>query len=152
MHGHRLTGAPSVGHMPPILPQSAENPLAWTALVRRRAGGRTQLTNEERNGDFTQTYYGKATLQPDGSITGAQNLDVITDPLTGKAFPNNTIPANRISPLGQSMLNLLPQPNYIYNNQTGQFYTSNSAFDQTPLHEASTVEVASALLAAVTTS
>ena len=60
MHGHRLTGAPSVGHMPPILPQSAENPLAWTALVRRRAGGRTQLTNEERNRLIAEVAYLRA--------------------------------------------------------------------------------------------
>ena len=60
MHGHRLTGAASVGHMPPILPQSAENPLAWTALVRRRAGGRTQLTNEERNRLIAEVAYLRA--------------------------------------------------------------------------------------------
>jgi hypothetical protein len=33
------------------------------------------------------------------------------DPLTGLAFPNNTIPANRLSPAGEAFLSQLPIPN-----------------------------------------
>ena len=60
MHGHRSTATSSVGHVSPILPQSAENPLAWTAIVRRRAGGRLHLTNEERNRLIAEVAYHRA--------------------------------------------------------------------------------------------
>ena len=39
-----------------------------------------------------------------------------TDPVTGQPvrvpFPNNTIPSNRIDPIGQALLNLLPMPTF----------------------------------------
>src|SRR5947209_5754615 len=35
---------------------------------------------------------------------------VITDPLTGQPFPNNVIPANRLSPNGQALLDVYPSP------------------------------------------
>ena len=76
----------------------------------------------ERSGDFSQTF------QTNG------NLQTIIDPQTGKAFPGNIIPADRISPLGQKMLNLLPMPNGVLNLAPGQLYTQNSAFDATPEH------------------
>src|SRR5262245_12284541 len=41
-----------------------------------------------------------------GIFTGA-----ITDPLTGQPFPNNTIPANRIDPVGAAILGYFPAPN-----------------------------------------
>jgi Carboxypeptidase regulatory-like domain len=56
-------------------------------------------TQAERNGDFSQG--GVPDCSPESPI----------DPLTGSAFPGNRIPANRISPAGQAMLNLYPLPN-----------------------------------------
>ena len=54
----------------------------------------------ERQGDFSQS------LQNNGSLI------VITDPATGAPFPGNKIPVNRITPLGQAMLNFFPMPNF----------------------------------------
>jgi outer membrane receptor protein involved in Fe transport len=79
-------------------------------------------TAKERLGDFSETRVTNGSIQP------------IIDPLTGKAFPGNIIPANRINPMGQAILNLMPLPNGITNPVAGQEWTSNSAFDQTPLH------------------
>ena len=94
---------------------------------------RTNLPTElERQGDFSQTRITNGTIQP------------ILDPLTGRQFAGNVIPAagtpgcgvqfSCISSLGQRMLNLLPQPNGTINQQTGQQFTSNDARDVTPLH------------------
>jgi hypothetical protein len=58
-------------------------------------------TAAERQGDFSQS------LQNNGSLI------VITDPTTGAAFPNNKIPINQITPLGQAMLNFFPLPNFV---------------------------------------
>jgi hypothetical protein len=38
-------------------------------------------------------------------------LPAITDPLTGQPFPGNVIPANRIDPVAQAMLDRFPAPN-----------------------------------------
>jgi hypothetical protein len=35
----------------------------------------------------------------------------IKDPLTGQQFPGNKIPANRINPNGQALLNVFPLQN-----------------------------------------
>jgi Carboxypeptidase regulatory-like domain len=56
-------------------------------------------TQAERNGDFSQ-----------GGVPGC-SPGIPDDPLTGAPFPGNRIPANRISPAGQAMLNLYPLPN-----------------------------------------
>ena len=76
----------------------------------------------ERAGDFSQTRITNGNIQP------------IIDPQTGQPFQNNVIPKERISPLGQAMLNLLPMPNGILNLAPGQQWTSNSAYDNTPEH------------------
>lgn len=60
---------------------------------------RTVPTALQRQGDFSQTFDTQGRLIP------------ITDPLTGRPFPGNVIPANRIDPLGQAILNLYPAPN-----------------------------------------
>jgi hypothetical protein len=52
----------------------------------------------ERAGDFSKTV----------TTTGVQVP--VYDPLTQAVFPGNIIPANRISPQGQAMLNLFPLP------------------------------------------
>lgn len=76
----------------------------------------------ERVGNFSQTRMTNGSIQP------------IIDPRTGAQFPGNTIPTERISSLGQNMLNLLPLPNGVLNLQPGQEWTSNSAYDRTPEH------------------
>jgi hypothetical protein len=53
----------------------------------------TVPTQAMRNGDFSR-----------------EGVTVI-DPLTGKAFPGNVIPADRISPIAKQFLNLYPLPN-----------------------------------------
>ncbi len=40
------------------------------------------------------------------------SLIPIIDPTTGAPFPGNNIPASRITPLGQAMLNFFPLPNF----------------------------------------
>jgi hypothetical protein len=59
----------------------------------------TVPTELERNGDFSQTR----------DVNNA--LIVIRDPVTGAAFPNNIIPANRINKNGQALLKVFPLPN-----------------------------------------
>jgi len=55
----------------------------------------------ERQGNFSQSFQNNGTLSP------------ITDPLNnGAPFPGNIIPTNRITALGQSMLNFFPLPNF----------------------------------------
>ena len=76
----------------------------------------------ERNGDFSQTRVTNGNIQP------------LIDPQTGQAFPGNVIPADRIHPVGQQLLNLLPLPNGVLNPIAGQEWTSNHQFDRTPEH------------------
>lgn len=59
----------------------------------------TVPTQAQRNGDYS------ATREADGRPV------IIRDPLTNAAFPNNRIPANRISADGQKILNFYPMPN-----------------------------------------
>ena len=79
-------------------------------------------TAQERNGNFSDL---KTSL-------GAQ-IPVL-DPLTETAFPGNVIPASRIDPTGQAILNLYPMPNGYVNPAPGQQYTANSIFYGTPNH------------------
>lgn len=54
----------------------------------------------ERQGNFSQSY------QPNGT------LYTVTDPSTGKPFPNNTIPSTETNSNGLALLNLFPLPNF----------------------------------------
>ena len=63
-----------------------------------------------------------------GVFLASEGAGTIYDPTTGSPFPNNSIPSNRISPVGQALLNLYPLPNLpgtvsngngIANNYTG---------------------------------
>ena len=63
----------------------------------------TVPTMAMRNGDFSQL------LGPNPFYNTPQ---IIRDPLTGEPFPNNVIPANRLSPNGIAMMKLYPEPNY----------------------------------------
>ena len=66
----------------------------------------TMPTALERQGNFSQS------VNPNGSPI------IIKDPLSGAPFPGNIVPSNRISPIGQAMLNLFPLPNTV--DPTGQ--------------------------------
>jgi hypothetical protein len=65
----------------------------------------TVPTARERAGDFSQTF----------DVNG--RLIVIRDPTTNQPFPGNIIPANRINPNGQALLNRFPLPNLAGNRQ-----------------------------------
>ncbi|HYT67040.1 MAG TPA: carboxypeptidase-like regulatory domain-containing protein [Vicinamibacterales bacterium] len=70
----------------------------------------TVPTALERQGDFSQ------------SFTQAGALIVIRDPVTGAAFPNNKIPAERINTNGVALLNVFPLPNATDRAVTGGNY------------------------------
>ncbi|HEV3144256.1 MAG TPA: carboxypeptidase-like regulatory domain-containing protein, partial [Gemmataceae bacterium] len=60
-------------------------------------------TAAERKGDFSQSY----------TTAGIPGGFHVNDPLASKAqFPGNIIPANRMTPIGQAILNIFPLPNY----------------------------------------
>jgi hypothetical protein len=84
----------------------------------------TMPTARERLGDFSQTRDNQGRLRfiRDPALNQACNVN------TGGpgCFPGNIIPANRINPLGQQMLNLFPLPNTTDPGGTQQF---NYEFD-----------------------
>lgn len=72
----------------------------WSEEWNRERRGRVQhhcvpTTAEVQNGNFSNPTCGPAPV----------------DPATGQPFPNNTIPASRLSPAGQAYLATIPQPN-----------------------------------------
>ncbi|MDP2997059.1 MAG: carboxypeptidase-like regulatory domain-containing protein [Bryobacterales bacterium] len=73
--------------------------------TRQRADAGNQFRNMptelERNGDFSRSFDTSGKLIP------------VTDSTTGRVFPGNIIPANRINKLGQGILKFFPLPNYI---------------------------------------
>jgi Carboxypeptidase regulatory-like domain/TonB-dependent Receptor Plug Domain len=71
----------------------------WNLEDRGTARTAFVPTQAERSGDFSGP-----------SIPGCTGAIPI-DPLTGSPFPGNRIPANRISPAGQALLNLYALPN-----------------------------------------
>ena len=106
----------------------------FTDDIRPTTPTRTNLpTALERAGDFSQT----RRTSNDPAINGT--LQVLTNPF-GSAAPDFFIAPNVINPkyfhpMGQRMLNLMPQPNGILNQQAGQEWTSNDARDVTPIHK-----------------
>ena len=70
-------------------------------------------TEAERKGDFSN------------SRNQAGQVVPIIDPTTRTQFPGNIIPANRIDPTGQAILNLQRLPNGYVNPAPGQLYTAN---------------------------
>jgi hypothetical protein len=70
-------------------------------------------TDAEKKGDFS-------------GLTRNGAAVVIRDPLTGQPFPGNIIPASRISPVGQKLINYFPAPN-------NQVDTGASNFSMTDL-------------------
>jgi len=70
----------------------------------------------ERTGDFSQTF---------ANSNGNKVVVNVLDPANNNLqFPNNAIPASRINPLGQSLLNFFPLPNYSPTIST-QLYVDN---------------------------
>ena len=92
----------------------------------------------ERQGDFSQTYFGNANGPGQGTVL------TIINPDTGQQFPGNKIPVScvgtvgckygQISPLGQKLLNLLPLPNGYYDPTNNQYNAYNYGVDTLPLH------------------
>jgi hypothetical protein len=71
----------------------------WNKEDRGTARAAFVPTQAERNGDFSGPSIANCTVAAP------------IDPRTGEAFTNNRIPADRLSPAGQSFLNLFPLPN-----------------------------------------
>jgi hypothetical protein len=75
----------------------------WNREMRGTTRTAKVPTAEERAGNFSNPVY-----NVDGTRCSAPTP---IDPLTGEAFPGNTIPANRLSPAGLLYLQLYPLPN-----------------------------------------
>ncbi len=89
-------------------PGKLENKLFWLwgqEWARRRRGATTIVTVPSlamRQGDFSEL------LDPSNSFFG--RVREVMDPDTGQPFPNNVIPAGRLSPNGTGLLNAAPEP------------------------------------------
>jgi len=79
----------------------------------------TVPTALERQGNFSQ------------SFTSTGSLIKVNDPLNNKTqFPGNVIPASRLTPIGQAVLNLFPLPNFQDANPLNKYqwnYYANSS-------------------------
>ncbi|MEK7750676.1 MAG: TonB-dependent receptor [Acidobacteriota bacterium] len=78
----------------------------WRTRVPQSLLRFTMPTELERRGDFSQT------------LDQSNRLVTVNDPLTGRPFPGNVIPANRIYHDGQALLNVLPLPNSLDRTRT----------------------------------
>jgi hypothetical protein len=71
-------------------------------VVSYSVNTKTVPTALERSGDFSK------------SVNTNGSKITVNDPLNNKtAFPGNVIPASRINPVGQAILNMFPSPNYV---------------------------------------
>jgi len=70
------------------------------SLVANPTKFQTTPSALERQGNFSRSY------NTNGSLV------TVKDPLTKAAFPGNIIPASRVDPIGQAILNFFPLPNY----------------------------------------
>ncbi|MDP2897665.1 MAG: carboxypeptidase regulatory-like domain-containing protein [bacterium] len=70
----------------------------------------TVPTGLERIGDFSQ------------SVDLNNKLIVINDPTTGKPFPGNVIPVNRVNPNGKALMSVFPLPNFFDRSISGGKY------------------------------
>jgi outer membrane receptor protein involved in Fe transport len=84
-------------------------------------------TDLERAGDFSQTFLTSA-----GANYG--KLQPIIDYQTGQPFDGNIIPANRINPVGQKMLQAMARPNGYVPPGANQQWNANFIDNDTPLH------------------
>jgi hypothetical protein len=70
-----------------------------------------QPTQQMRNGDFSQLLDSGITPNADGAIGCSNGGTCVFDPATGKQFPGNIIPSQRVNTVDQQLLNLLfPKP------------------------------------------
>jgi hypothetical protein len=135
----------------------------YTNDIRPSTVARYNLpTTAMRAGDFTDAYRcpSSCTAQrnEDGSFANTNGLQLVTltnpfagqgvtdffcragtgglsgVPCVGTSASTNIINPKYFDSMGQSMLNLLPQPNFVYNQASGQAYSSNSAYDNTNDH------------------
>jgi len=82
----------------------------WRGVMGGSPTTVTMPTALERAGDFSQ------------SLDSSGNLIVVTDPLTGKPFPGNIIPPDRINPNGAKFLTVFQLPNETNRSITGGAY------------------------------
>ena len=73
-----------------------------------------------RRGDFSEL------LNPANPLFG--RVRTVTDPLTGQPFPGNVIPADRISPNGQALLNVYPLPTAGFQQGTANWIGTQSSW------------------------
>ncbi len=73
----------------------------WVDFFQVATNTATVPTEAMRRGDFSQLL---------GSNPFYSSPRIIRDPTTGMPFPNNIIPANRLSPNGVGLMNLYPLP------------------------------------------
>jgi hypothetical protein len=103
----------------------------YTDDVRPTATSRANMpTALEKMGDFSQTRITNGTIQP------------IIDPLTGLPFPGNVIPGNRISLLGQKMLNLNPSPSRTTSTWRSRRMSASRPWPRSPMWGTSRVSPA----------
>ena len=76
----------------------------WLAKEPQAIRQTTMPTTLERQGNFSQT------------VNQNNSLIVVRDPNTQQPFAGNIIPSSRLNPLGQAMLNIFPQPNFLDRN------------------------------------
>jgi len=84
--------------------------------VRRRSvssGFRTVPSVAMRNGDFSEL------LQTNSFVSGTR---IVRDPTNGNPFPNNVIPANRLSPNGKALMSVYPTPNLAVPQGTSNWF------------------------------
>lgn len=94
--------------IPRLLPNRGPNLfLGYQRTTDDRATTASQRvpTVLERNGDFSQT------------VDGLGRPIIVTDPLTGQPFANNTIPRDRISPEAAALLAYYPRPTLTSNER-----------------------------------
>jgi len=113
-------------YIPKILEQKGQKKLFFFFLWEEQRESRPQdarfvtvPTLLERSGDFSQSV---STSFP------APGQQQVFDPTTGKQFPGNKIPGNRINAIGQAFLNQFPLPNAFgsFNGKTYNYTVQES--------------------------
>ncbi len=103
-------------------PKAAYNQMTGVATL----GGPMQIPHLFKNGpNFFVGYQWtrnsnastQSALMPDAAQRNGVFSAPILDPVTGAPFPGNVIPASRISPQAQALLNLYPLPNFTGNTR-----------------------------------
>lgn len=90
-------------------------------VVSYSVNTKTVPTALERSGDFSKSVNTNGT-----KIT-------VNDPSNNKtAFPGNIIPASRINPVGQAILNMFPKPNYVDPNPANVYNWNYYVADSEP--------------------